>query len=261
MPEGFWGPVDATVDWCEDNYVYSVYVAELFNTVTSIPMILLGSFGMWSTMKRVTNETRFKLAFVALVCVGIGSTAFHATMRYTAQLMDEVPMLWGNLAFVFCLVDHERTMSPKTRTRLCICLFVWGSWCTACYRWLRMYWVFLLGYSSAVGFMTIYSAYLVWWKYTDWEGVRENRAIWCTSLVSYFLGLTLWVVDNNFCRSVKSLHLHAWWHILAGFGTYMFIMLTVALHSRSHSTVPMLKHRVCGTEPPHVVYKTSDSAV
>ncbi len=33
---GFWGPRTASVDWCEPNYVWSHYVAEWWNTITSV---------------------------------------------------------------------------------------------------------------------------------------------------------------------------------------------------------------------------------
>jgi dihydroceramidase len=39
---GFWGPPAASVDWCEANYAHSHYVCELFNTVSSLMMVLVG---------------------------------------------------------------------------------------------------------------------------------------------------------------------------------------------------------------------------
>ena len=79
-------------------------------------MIFMGLFGLW-TMRKSEYETRYRLVFVALtlMCVcplrgtvptasgrherrrsGVGSTAFHGTLRLWAQFMDELPMLWGD---------------------------------------------------------------------------------------------------------------------------------------------------------------------
>ncbi|KAM0005849.1 putative ceramidase [Helianthus debilis subsp. tardiflorus] len=37
----FWGPVTSSHEWCEKNYVVSSYVAEFYNTISTIPCILL----------------------------------------------------------------------------------------------------------------------------------------------------------------------------------------------------------------------------
>ena len=40
---GFWGPRTASVDWCEPNYVVSHYVAEWWNTLTSVSIVYTSS--------------------------------------------------------------------------------------------------------------------------------------------------------------------------------------------------------------------------
>ncbi len=76
----FWGAVTSTVDWCEANYQHSNYVAEFFNTVSSFAMVLAGACGFW--LHRRTLEFRFLLAFLNLIGVGLGSAAFHASIRF-----------------------------------------------------------------------------------------------------------------------------------------------------------------------------------
>ncbi|KAL3628307.1 hypothetical protein CASFOL_027353 [Castilleja foliolosa] len=36
----FGGPVTSKQDWCQPNYIYSSYVAELFNTLSNVPCII-----------------------------------------------------------------------------------------------------------------------------------------------------------------------------------------------------------------------------
>jgi dihydroceramidase len=90
---GYWGVVDSSIDWCEANYAITFYVAEFYNTISSIPMSILSIFGILLTRKYATTELRYIFVFLCIVSVGIGSAAFHGTLRFYAQLFDELPMV------------------------------------------------------------------------------------------------------------------------------------------------------------------------
>ena len=68
---GFWGPVDSSIDWCEPNYAVTNYIAEFFNTLSSIPMIFWCICGIYLTRKYVTKEKRWIFAFLGLGFTGI----------------------------------------------------------------------------------------------------------------------------------------------------------------------------------------------
>lgn len=80
----YWGEITSTVDWCEINYEYSQYIAEIKNSVSSLPIILLGLYYLRKKM----------LVGLCVMFIGIGSTIFHATLLYEGQLLDEIPMLY-----------------------------------------------------------------------------------------------------------------------------------------------------------------------
>jgi dihydroceramidase len=70
------------------DYHVSPYVAEFWNTLSSLPIALFGLLGWIAAKKHAQAEMRFDLAFCGLFIVGLGSTAFHATMRRYAQVSE-----------------------------------------------------------------------------------------------------------------------------------------------------------------------------
>jgi hypothetical protein len=54
----YWGAVDANIDWCERNYDTSIYVAEFWNALSSIPITLFALAGYILGAKHARIETR-----------------------------------------------------------------------------------------------------------------------------------------------------------------------------------------------------------
>jgi len=69
------------------------------------------------------------------------------------------------------------------------------------------------------------------------------------AFVCYAAGLMLWVTDRLYCATVVSMHFHAWWHVLAGLGTYLFVIFTVALRAKRVNSKPAVDGVI-----PYVVY-------
>jgi hypothetical protein len=88
------------------DYEHTSYIAEFYNTISNIPMILLGLFGLYHAFKS-RLDYRFNLSFFFLFFIGIGSSLFHATLLYHFQLLDELPMILGSLVFIYCMVDMQ----------------------------------------------------------------------------------------------------------------------------------------------------------
>eukprot|EP00808_Paulinella_micropora_P020760 g9613.t1 len=128
MPNtGYWGEVTSTKDWCEDNYVWSHYVAEFFNCISSAAMVLVACFGLYMHSGRI--EARFGLAFFCVMIVGFGSAAFHGTLLFHMQMLDEVPMLFAVFTLVYILLNNK-TKRPYMGTWFPVCLFLYSLFCT-----------------------------------------------------------------------------------------------------------------------------------
>ena len=78
--EGHWPPPSGDFNWCEPDYVYTPWVTEVLNSVTSL-IFCVGPMLLWSQ----TNNSEVKLNLALVAAIGLGSVAFHATLHYKAR--------------------------------------------------------------------------------------------------------------------------------------------------------------------------------
>ena len=69
---GYWGKPTSTIDWCERNYVVIYYIAEFWNTITNLGMIIPPIYGIIDSFQQ-GFETRYKILYGLLLLTGIGS--------------------------------------------------------------------------------------------------------------------------------------------------------------------------------------------
>jgi len=223
-PVGFWGIPTASIDWCEQNYAVTPYVAEFWNTLSSLAMVIAGAVGLSS--RRFAREIR--IAFGLLVVVGLGSIAFHGTLRFELQMLDELPMLYLVTWLVWLLVET----GPGRRL---------GWWFPAA----------LLGYvlvatagatlnrgdAQFLAFHVSFGALeLFCLGRVTWIALRpENRSVrtwFFLGLTAYATGIGVWFVDLKACpwvsvtlpaHGIPNPQLHALWHVLVSLGFFLLL--------------------------------------
>jgi dihydroceramidase len=227
-PEGFWGPPTSSVDWCETNYAHGRYVAELFNTLSSLAIVAAGVLGLW--LHRRSLERRFSLCFASVSLVGLGSIAFHATLRFELQMADELPMLYSAIVMVYILVENRvRERRPERR------LGAWFPWAlvahavlvttlTAVSRGRLQFYLFQLSFGSMELF-SLFGVYLL-----QRRAEAPVRRLFRLGMASYLVAIVLWCIDIGLCPLLSRLpfnpELHAWWHVLVSFGFYSLLLVT-----------------------------------
>lgn len=117
----------ANIDWCEANYATLDWVAEAWNTFSSIPMSFIALYGFWRAKQHLKWETRWAMAWGLLGVVGVGSALFHATLRHMFQAADELPMLYCNLIFVYLMLEEGSGCTHAPRKRWLAPLLVRGN--------------------------------------------------------------------------------------------------------------------------------------
>jgi dihydroceramidase len=230
---GFWGVNTATVDWCETNYEHLPYVSELFNSASSLAMVFAGLLGI--ALHRRVLERRFLLAFALVSVVGLGSIAFHATLLFQHQMMDELPMLYLALLMVYILVENrpERRFGPWFPLAL-LGYAVLSTYLSAFTRGRLQFFLFQASFAS-LEFFALARVYLIHRRGQD---VRARR-VFQLGMGAYALGVALWLSDIRFCATlnetlpaygVPNPQFHAWWHVLVSCGFYALLM--VIAHDR-----------------------------
>ncbi|CAG2114019.1 unnamed protein product [Medioppia subpectinata] len=164
---------------------------------------------------------------------------FHMTLKYEMQLFDELPMLWGSLMLVYCIltllypsIDASPTATAATK----LALVAYGVVSTLAYLLLKTPLLFQCSYGFLVTLMLYLDICVAKYKPCD-------RRIFYWAAFFYYSGFALWNIDNIFCDKLSLLRqflpaflvpftqLHALWHCLAGYGSYLHIVFTA--HSRA----------------------------
>ncbi|GAA0162901.1 hydrolase [Lithospermum erythrorhizon] len=217
MPDGissFWGPVTSSTECCEKNYVHSAYVAELYNTISNIPCILLALFGLINCLwQRI--EKRFSVLFISNMILAIGSMLYHATLQHVFQQSDETPLVWEMLLYIYILYSpdwHYRSTIPTF-------VFLYGA----------VFGIFHFLLQLGIGFkvhFVILCLLCVPRMYKYYIYSDDVKAKWLAKLytVTLIVGSLCWLCDRLFCKAISDWPInpqgHALWHLLMGFNSY-----------------------------------------
>ncbi|KAH9849242.1 alkaline phytoceramidase [Lenzites betulinus] len=237
----FWGPVTATLDWCEANYQFSRYIAETANTFSNFPTVILAAYGASKTLS-AGLPSRYLAGWTGFALIGIGSTIFHATLTFQAQLMDELPMVYVCSYCCAMLFDTSRGFAWKGSNApyLAAIFFAFNILFTWSYYLSRdpvYHQVVFAGIMFISLFRTIYLLRNEEIGKRIPPGPRAAiTRLFLLGAVTFTSGFLVWNLDNVFCSTLTDwktaigwpaaffLEGHSWWHILTAAGSYLMLV-------------------------------------
>ena len=189
----YWGSPTASEDWCEANYVVTPYIAEFWNTLSNLPIILSSLYSIYLGITR-GQDFHLVLPSVLLFFVGIGSTIFHGTLSYMGQAIDELSMVLAATAFLYvCLEGDARRRSGVSF--LGPLLVAWSCAFIAAYVWLKNtnYFIVFVVVFVFLSTRCCYGAYLLHLR-TSHPTLRT--LFWCGQIVWASAFILFWLPDK-----------------------------------------------------------------
>jgi dihydroceramidase len=191
----YWGPEDTSVHFCEKKYDQVWWVAEFFNTISSVFYIIVGLFFLGSHLDRLGK---------AIIGVGIGAGILHMTLRYYGQWIDEIAML------ILCFLCAKEVKKSLSNYLLIPIIYL--------YSVLNQYFVY---------FFVIFTLSQFYIVYYGFKQTRKKGRICILCYILFFImGASCWLADQLLCEQVQQYQLHAWWHFFTAFAT-MFGLLAM----------------------------------
>ncbi|PVU96771.1 hypothetical protein BB561_000974 [Smittium simulii] len=240
---GFWGPPTASVDWCEENYLISHYIAEFYNSLSSLAILFVGEYCAY---RFNSTWSAVNFMFRAISVVGIGSVLFHATLLQPMQMLDEIPMLWSAITMLYILCTARYNIKTVYFKLLLIAIGLGTSFSAAFYGGNIQFIIFQLTFLTMES-ITCVQIYLCTQDTKTSLKKLSDPAIsrlYVTGLKYYLAGVFIWLTDTFLCKFINntasSLHntsilpfypqLHAFWHFFASLGVLNFATFVYCYH-------------------------------
>ncbi|EDO18619.1 hypothetical protein Kpol_1048p50 [Vanderwaltozyma polyspora DSM 70294] len=244
--DGHWGNVTATIDWCEENYVVSSYIAEWSNTISNITYLITASYATYCAYRN-QMELRFILIGAGFAVVGVGSWLFHMTLLYRYQLLDELPMIYATTIPAWSMICEYLENKPNNKgNKRQLDRIEWavGFILSVLVIGITVFYIINrnpLFHEFAYAFLTGIVVIIAGWL--NYKHVRNPRAkknlthCMAIGIMLFGAGFLSWQLDIRLCshwinirRSYLKLplgiflELHGWWHVLTGLGVYYYIV-------------------------------------
>lgn len=222
---GHWGAPDAEINWCEQDFMLSDWVAEPVNVATNLVFIALPT--AFLVMHRRTSTEIRVLAFNC-VLIGLGSMLYHASLRYYMMLLDELPIFWYGLACVVMILRRLHGIDVKfiaLAHGVCITLAILTTAQSSHFHQV-MRGVMTCSFAAALVVLAWGTTALVKRMQLELGGKRRHVPVFMerangAMFAVFVISVMCWIADNYFCWTLQHLplglpypHLHACWHVL-----------------------------------------------
>ncbi|KAF3086337.1 hypothetical protein TWF569_000763 [Orbilia oligospora] len=233
--QSMWEPATSTINFCEEDFYLTGYVAEVMNVITNSLYIWLAYKGATHVFKH-DHPRIFALCFISYGIIGIGSILFHGTLKYSMQLVDECAMIYTALTMCFATFSHGR--SPLRQFLVLLGCVGMGLTITLVYHYLKNPLFHQNAFALIMITLLSHSMYMME-THTRGKNPAATNLMWkmvIWGICVFLAGFGVWNLDNIYCQQLRRWRrevgmpwgfvseLHAWWHLLTGIGSYILLV-------------------------------------
>ncbi|KAJ3540629.1 hypothetical protein NM208_g2691 [Fusarium decemcellulare] len=232
---GIWSPPTSRANFCEEDYALTLYLAEFVNSVTNLAYVYLALRYMYGRGSRGLLRPNCDFMSLSLLCLGIGSFLFHASLRAILEFADEFSMLgltWSMLQATLTI----RQSALKARV-ISIGLGVGFTMFSIIYVQSPEIIYQVIAFALGILLVILRSQYLFHWLQPAFPKDKSHDWNWRTwkAISICLLGYLLWNIDLEYCAEIRAIKervglpwawlfkLHGWWHVLTAIGTSQFM--------------------------------------
>jgi len=228
-------PESSDLDWCEENYRVVPFIAEFFNTTSSLIMlpvgIAVGNMIPRGGFVRLRSSAGFLV--VAMLTMGLGSAYFHARLSRVGQVLDEVSMCWTNTwILIHILCPKRATKIFGERVVSMVSTWYYLSAVVVTTLVIGLTWPLLSHILTLASLLSIICSFKVAIRGLSPKSQDSIRSTYLCAIMCIYAALSCWVADWIGCSSLQDLlgfnpQLHSVWHLLIFAGLYYSIAFTV----------------------------------
>jgi len=237
----YWGIQTALIDFCEKNYEVTIYIAEFWNTISNIIIIILALYGIKNTINNNFSYI-FTIQYLSIVFVGIGSAMFHSTLRYAEQQLDEIPMMIGIIIWIYIIYKKEWFKYIILQKYLYIFLIKICILYSILHIKYSFVTIFQFTFSILVA-LTAYRLYKYYKKIINNDKLKNIIKLYFSTII---LGTLCWLIDYHYCDLINklpfNLQLHAWWHIFSGINVYLGPVFMQYIRAKEEHKTPKIEY-------------------
>lgn len=169
--------------------------------------------------------------------VGIGSAAFHGTLLYQGQILDELPMVYAVLAFVYSVLEMDSDKKP-TYKYSAHALISFAIVFTGVYLYLPDFFIFFVVAFICLVLTLTYQCSIIFRR----PDTLAHQKFFIVGSMGFYIGgwLFFWVPEVLFCGTLQSFNFHALWHVTSTLGAFVLVLFTVFQRELQRGRRPQL---------------------
>lgn len=236
----FWGPQTSYLNFCEEDYVITRYIAEFINTLSSFVYIAYGIYGL-SKLRHKPNASSRSIPYFGLIGVGVCSAGYHMTLKYHTQMSDELSMHLLTTPLLYRILSFQT--SPE-RTRIVgIILSLLFTVVMVVHMVMDEFLLHAVTFGTAVYLIATRTLKIIPRQIPDPVTRKNIQSVALFGCASFIFGYLVWLIDEWACRVLTKtrqavglplaflFELHGWWHVFTAIGGYIAVAIIDLLTS------------------------------
>lgn len=228
----FWGAPTSYLNFCEEDYVITRFVAEFINTFSSFVYICYGIYGLIQLRQKPQAAFR-SISYLGLIGVGVCSAGYHMTLKYHTQMSDELSMHLLTTPLLYRILSFKAT--PQRARLIGIILSILFTIVMVTHMVMDEFLLHATSFGLAVYLIGSRTPKIIEGYVADLKLKKSLRYLSFFGCFCFGFGYFVWLIDEFGCGILTGakhavglpfafvFEFHGWWHFFTAIGGYVAV--------------------------------------